>query len=65
MFHILSLLPLMYITVLSGPINMLPCTLFELLMCLKEKVKIYQVKQTKKIGMKQNCNLKAQMNTSA
>lgn len=45
MFHIISLLPLVYITVLSGPINMFPGTLFELLMFLKGKVKMYEVKK--------------------
>lgn len=46
MFHTISLLLLVYITVLSGPINVLPCTL-ELFMFLKGKVKMYQVKKKK------------------
>ena len=62
MFHIISLLPLVYITVLSGPINMLPYTLFSLLIFLKGKVKMYQVK--KKIGMKSSCHLKAPKNSA-
>lgn len=61
MFHTISLLPLVYITVLSGHINMLPCY-SELFMFLKGKVKMYQ---KKKIGMKSSCNLKAQKNNSA
>lgn len=47
MCHIISLLPLVYIIVLSGHMNMRPCT--ELLMLLKGKVKMHQVKKKKKM----------------
>lgn len=62
MFHIVSLLPLAYITVLSGPINMLPCILLEYLVILKGKVK--NVQSLKKKGMKSSCNLKAPKNSA-